>query len=78
MRSASPLRRAISIPMRRNEVLHDSPLLEEGGCELPVPLSRKGLPGIGRVDAAQLLQARLDRRKVVSGAGSGQVSSVFW
>ena len=26
MRSASPLRRAISIPMRQNEVLHDSPL----------------------------------------------------
>jgi|HubBroStandDraft_4_1064222.scaffolds.fasta_scaffold179845_2 hypothetical protein len=30
MRSASPLRRAISIPMRRNEVLHDSPLEQVG------------------------------------------------
>ena len=36
MRSASPLRRAISIPTRRNEVLHDSPL-EGDGFELPVP-----------------------------------------
>jgi hypothetical protein len=36
MRSASPLRRAISIPMRRNEVLHDSPL-EGDGFEPSVP-----------------------------------------
>src|SRR3984893_1908498 len=36
MRSASPLRRAISIPMRRNEVLHDSPL-EGAGFEPSVP-----------------------------------------
>jgi len=40
MRSASPLRRAISIPMRRNEVLHDSPL-EGDGFELPVPREKK-------------------------------------
>src|SRR5580700_9355513 len=37
MRSASPLRWAISIPMRRNEVLHDSPL-EEARFEHSVPL----------------------------------------
>jgi hypothetical protein len=42
IRSASPLRRAISIPMRRNEVLHDSPL-EEDGFELLVPVVKRRL-----------------------------------
>jgi hypothetical protein len=28
--------------------------------------------------AAQFFHARLDRRKIVSGAGSGHVSSVSW
>ena len=36
--------------------------LEEGGFELPVPLSRKGLPGIGRVEPFKRQGAKVESR----------------